>query len=61
MTDGASGNAKVADNYIVTAQGFHVVTKVEEDVITCYPVRVAPLKTDYLGYDLPWRLVGVCR
>ena len=54
-------NNKVADNYVVTSQGFRAIYKTSEDHVYCHPIEVEALDTEYLGFSLPWHLIGAAK
>ncbi len=52
-------NKRTADNYVVTPRGFRAIYRTTEDFIYCHPIEVEAVNSDFVGFSLPWHLVGV--
>ncbi len=54
-------NCQVADNYVVTTQGFRAIYKTSEENVYCHPIELEAVNTDFVGFSLPWHLIGVSK
>ena len=59
VTPISESNSSICDSYIVTNRGVRVVQSMDEDAFYCHPVVVEEFNTDFVGINLPWKLVGV--